>query len=331
MEFEAGRVQFKLQSQFEFQLQLGTRCRSESQRQTEGLGPQDPGWAAQLNEEEVLLWSEELGVNMLQFVPVSNSPLTHKKHQPFCNAFENKVWEVYFSKEVCLFVIIVDYVSACICICIDVWWLYNKWKTNNWNQQFIQMSFTFTASSDSKFFIFEMVIEFITIVIISKFICLNFWDEDWYFYHLEYSDYCLHLHSFTHVSCWTWEPAQNLRLHSLLNPQGEIVLILLTWLSTSVRIGLMNWVIANGTGDRGSIPGRVIPKTQKIVLDAILLNSDHYKVRIKEPSGHPRLQSTILLKYSSLFLPVVGIEPAISSASEWNHLEVAGSIPTTGK
>ena len=40
--------------------------------------------------------------------------------QPFHNLFatlSNKVWEVYFSKEVCSFVIIVDYVSACICIC----------------------------------------------------------------------------------------------------------------------------------------------------------------------------------------------------------------------
>ena len=33
--------------------------------------------------------------------------------------------------------------------------------------------------------------------------------------------------------------------------------------------------------DLGSIPGRVIPKTQKMVLDAALLNTQHYKVRIK--------------------------------------------------
>ena len=32
---------------------------------------------------------------------------------------------------------------------------------------------------------------------------------------------------------------------------------------------------------KGSIPGRVIPKTQKMVLDASLLNTQHYKVRIK--------------------------------------------------
>ena len=41
------------------------------------------------------------------------------------------------------------------------------------------------------------------------------------------------------------------------------------------------WVFANGPGDRGSIPGRVIPKTQKMVLEAILLNTQYYKVRIK--------------------------------------------------
>ena len=34
---------------------------------------------------------------------VSNSPLTHNQHQTFRNPFENKVWEVYFSKEVCSF------------------------------------------------------------------------------------------------------------------------------------------------------------------------------------------------------------------------------------
>ena len=46
-------------------------------------------------------------------------------------------------------------------------------------------------------------------------------------------------------------------------------------------IGLMSRVLANGLGDRGSIPGRVIPKTQKMVLDVALLSTQHYKVRIK--------------------------------------------------
>ena len=44
---------------------------------------------------------------------------------------------------------------------------------------------------------------------------------------------------------------------------------------------LVGRVFANGPGDRGSIPGRVIPKTLKMVLDTSLLNTQHYKVRIK--------------------------------------------------
>ena len=46
-------------------------------------------------------------------------------------------------------------------------------------------------------------------------------------------------------------------------------------------IGLAVRVFANGPGDLSSIPGRVIPKTQKMVFDASLLNTQHYKVRIK--------------------------------------------------
>ena len=46
-------------------------------------------------------------------------------------------------------------------------------------------------------------------------------------------------------------------------------------------IGLAVRVFANGPGDLGSIPGRVIRKTQKMVLDASLLNTQHCKVRIK--------------------------------------------------
>ena len=43
----------------------------------------------------------------------------------------------------------------------------------------------------------------------------------------------------------------------------------------------MSRVFVNGPGDQGSISGRAIPKTQKMVLGAALLNTQHYKVRIK--------------------------------------------------
>ena len=40
-------------------------------------------------------------------------------------------------------------------------------------------------------------------------------------------------------------------------------------------------VFVNGLEDRGSIPGRVISKTQKMVFDVALLSAQHYKVWIK--------------------------------------------------
>ena len=48
-----------------------------------------------------------------------------------------------------------------------------------------------------------------------------------------------------------------------------------------IYIGLVSRVFANGPGDLGSIPSRVIPKTLKMVLDTSLLNTQQYKVRIK--------------------------------------------------
>ena len=46
-------------------------------------------------------------------------------------------------------------------------------------------------------------------------------------------------------------------------------------------------MFANSPGDLGSIPGRVIPKTFKMVLDSSLLNTQHYKVRIKVKWRNP--------------------------------------------
>ena len=51
-------------------------------------------------------------------------------------------------------------------------------------------------------------------------------------------------------------------------------------------------VSANGLGDWGSIPGRVIPKTQKMVLDAFLLDTQYYKVWIKGKVEQSRKRSS---------------------------------------
>ena len=58
--------------------------------------------------------------------------------------------------------------------------------------------------------------------------------------------------------------------------------------------GLMSRVFTNGPGDRGSIPGRVIRKAQKLVLDATLLNTQHYKAQIKGKVEQSRERSCTL-------------------------------------
>ena len=59
--------------------------------------------------------------------------------------------------------------------------------------------------------------------------------------------------------------------------------------------GMMVWVFANGPGDLGSIPGRVIQKIKKMVLDASLLNSQQYKVQIKGKVEQSRERCSALL------------------------------------
>ena len=66
-----------------------------------------------------------------------------------------------------------------------------------------------------------------------------------------------------------------------------------------LRIGLVGRVFANGLEDRGSIPGRLIPKTLKMVLDTSLLNTPYYKVRIEGKVEQSRERSSAL-PYTSL-------------------------------
>ena len=64
-------------------------------------------------------------------------------------------------------------------------------------------------------------------------------------------------------------------------------------------IGLISRVFTNGPRDQGSILGRVIPKTQKMVLDSTLLSTQHYKVRIKGKVEQSREWSSAL-PYTSM-------------------------------
>ena len=63
-------------------------------------------------------------------------------------------------------------------------------------------------------------------------------------------------------------------------------------------IVLVGRVFANGAGDLGSIPGHVIPKTLKMVLDTSLLNTQQYKVCIKSKEVEQSRERSSALPYS---------------------------------
>ena len=99
------------------QLEIGCH-RSENQLQTEDLGPQKPTVEQTCqNAKEVPLWSEKLW-----FICSSLSPSpTHLSHTTNINPFENKVWEVYFYKEVCSFV---HRSRHCCWLCFRMYYVY---------------------------------------------------------------------------------------------------------------------------------------------------------------------------------------------------------------
>ena len=70
----------------------------------------------------------------------------------------------------------------------------------------------------------------------------------------------------------------------------------LVWLDLGLNPSLPDhWrTLTNSPGDLGSIPGRVIPKTSKMVLDTSLLNTQCYKVRIKGKVEQSRKRSSTL-------------------------------------
>ena len=58
--------------------------------------------------------------------------------------------------------------------------------------------------------------------------------------------------------------------------------------------GSVGRVFTTGPGDLSSIPGRVIPKTLKMVLDTSLLNTQQYKVSIESEVEQSRERSSAL-------------------------------------
>ena len=59
-----------------------------------------------------------------------------------------------------------------------------------------------------------------------------------------------------------------------LNKRNQTIYIYIyIYMYIYIYIGLMSRVFTNGPGKWGSVPGRVIPKTKKIVLDVALFNT----------------------------------------------------------
>ena len=73
-----------------------------------------------------------------------------------------------------------------------------------------------------------------------------------------------------------------------------VMITSLIHLGEYMKLTVISTMFANGPEDLGSIPGRVILKTLKMVLDASLLNTQFYKVRIKGKVEKSREKSCAL-------------------------------------
>ena len=93
---------------------------------------------------------------------------------------------------------------------------------------------------------------------------------------------------------WWWWWLKNQDVHIFIIPSC------FTYEYVDIAFSLSCRVFAYGLGDRGSILGRVIPKTQKVFLDTSLLNTQYYKVRFNGKVEQSRDRSSTLL-YTSVF------------------------------
>ena len=65
-------------------------------------------------------------------------------------------------------------------------------------------------------------------------------------------------------------------------------------LTANRLIGLAGRVFTDGTRDMGSISGRVIPKTLKMILDTSLLNTQQYKICMNDKVEQSKERSSAL-------------------------------------
>ena len=104
-------------SQLETRCQIETSCRQRALRPSVTHSwPTQPRWG-----RSAAMVRRTLGQNN----SLSPSP-AHLSHTTNINPFKNKVWEIYFYKEVCLYIHWSSYIIFVLCICM---WLYNIWRS----------------------------------------------------------------------------------------------------------------------------------------------------------------------------------------------------------
>ena len=83
------------------------------------------------------------------------------------------------------------------------------------------------------------------------------------------------------LTCFRCLSAYLHRCISWLTARSRVNIYICIYIYIYTNVDLMSRMFGNDPGDRGSISGRVILKALKMVLDTSLLNTQHYKVRIK--------------------------------------------------
>ena len=89
----------------------------------------------------------------------------------------------------------------------------------------------------------------------------------------------IHMHTCTHTGT-TW----NIHVNTCMQMYAHV----------PPHIHTVGKVFAKCPGDKGSIPGRIILNTLKMVLDTSLLNTQQYKVRINRIVEQSRERSSAL-------------------------------------
>ena len=110
------------------------------------------------------------------------------------------------------------------------------------------------------------------------------------------SRYGLNCSTVIYLLWWLWHRITHQGWYAIKKQRNQrnIYIYIYIYIYINGLIGRVDRVIPNGPGDLGLIPRRVTPNTLKMVLDTSLLNTQHYKVRIKGKVERSRERSNAL-------------------------------------